>query len=196
MTGPLIRFVLDALIDLRQRKEREETGEGAMWTKKRSKVVVVIEEVKEAIETVRVIDIGTGTGTENVVVKEMAKEPTAVIDMTVQMADTVTRIATARGTETTRIVIVGAREGMIMKDLNVVRTTESKGKNQRYSTTIHRHRHHHLPVYPRLLLHVIVPVQFVHLSEGMATCERSSTIHQEAKEVGVMVAIMSMMMIL
>lgn len=204
LTGPLIRFVLDALIDLRQEKEREGTDEGTRmtWTKKGREAVVVIEEVKEAIETVRVIDTGTGigTGTRNGVVKEMVKEPTAVIDMMVQMADMVTRIVTARGTETTRIVIAGAREATIMKDLSVVRTTESKGKNQKHLTTIllllHYLRRRHLLAYPRLRLRVIVPLQFVHLTEETATCERSTTIHQEAKEVDVMVAVMSMMTIL
>ena len=130
LTGLLIRFALNALIDLRQEKEREETGEGIrmMWTKGRGEAVVVIEEV-EAIETVRVTD--TETGTENAVVKEMAKEPTAATDMMVQMADMVTGIVIAKGTEMT-IVSAGAREGTIMRNLNVVRTIKSKGKNQKY----------------------------------------------------------------
>jgi hypothetical protein len=100
-----------------------------MSMKRKSEVVVVIEEVKEAIETVRVIDIGTGT--ENAVVTEMAKEAIVVIDMMVQIADMVTGIATAKGTEMT-IVSAGAREVTSMRDLNVVGTTESKGKNQKY----------------------------------------------------------------
>jgi hypothetical protein len=132
LTGLLIRFALDALIDLRQEKKREETGEGIrlMWTKGRGdRAVVVIEEVNEAIETVRVID--TEKETENAVVKEMAKEPTAVTDMMVQMADMVTGIAIAKGTEMT-IVSAGAREGTIMRDLNVVRTIKSKEENQKY----------------------------------------------------------------
>ena len=99
---------------------------------RRSEAVVVIEEVKEAIGTVRAIDTGTETETENAVVKEkeMARECTAVTDMMVQMADMDTKIATARGTETTRIVIAGAREATIMRDLSVARTIESNEKDQ------------------------------------------------------------------
>ena len=105
-----------------------------MWMTRRSEAVVVIEEVKEAIGTVRAIDTGTETETEteNAVVKEkeMARECTAVTDMMVQMADMDTKIATARGTETTRIVIAGAREATIMRDLSVARTIESNEKDQ------------------------------------------------------------------
>lgn len=187
LTGLLIRFALDALIDLRQEREREETGEGIrmMWTKEKGEAVVVIEEVNEAIETVRVID--TETETENAVVREMAKEPTAVTDMMVQMADMVTGIVIAKGTEMT-IVSAGARGGTIMRDLNVVRTIESKEKNQKY-LTIYRRRHH--LAHHRLVYHphlVIVLVPFVRLTEETA----KSTRHQEA---GVMVAVMPMMMI-
>ena len=64
-------------------------------TKGRDKAVVVIEGVNEAIETVRMID--TETGTENAVVKEMAKEPTTVTDMMVQMDDMVTGIVIVTG---------------------------------------------------------------------------------------------------
>ena len=144
----------------------------------------MIEEVNEAIETVRVID--TETGTENVVVKETAKEPTVVTDMVAQMADMVTGIVIAKGTEMT-FVSAGAREVTIMRDLNV-RTIESKGKNQKYLTIYHR-RHRHRLIYHRHLHLVVVPVRFVRLSEEMS---RSTTIHQEA---GVMVAVMPMMMI-
>ena len=79
----------------------------------------MIEGVNEAIETVRMID--TETGTENTIVKEMAKEPTAVTDMMVQMDNMVT------GTVMT-IMNAGAREETIMKDLNVVTTIKSKEK--------------------------------------------------------------------
>ena len=152
--------------------------------KRRGVVVVVIEEVKEAIETVRVIDIGTGTGTESAVVKEMAKDPTAVADMMVQRADMVIGIATAKGTETT-IVSAGAKEVTIMRDLNVVKMTESKGKDQKYLTIYHRH--HHRLIYPRHLLHIVLVVQ---LSEETA---RSTTIYRGAN---VTAAVMLMMMIL
>ena len=157
-----------------------------MWTKGRGEAVVVIGEVNEAIETVRVID--TETGTENAVVKEMAKEPTAVTDMMVQMADMVTGIVIviAKGTEMT-IVSAGAREGTTMRDPNVVRTIESKEKNQKY-LTIYRLRRHRL-VYHRHPHLVVVLVRFVRLTEETA---KSMTIHQEA---GVMVAVMPMMMI-
>lgn len=161
--------------------------------KRGSEAVVAIEEVKEAIETVRVIDTETETGTENAVVREIAKEPIAVTDMMVQMANMVTRIVTAKGTATTRSVIAGAREGTIMRHLNVVRMTELREKSQKCPTSI-RLRHRHLNY--RLHLHVIVPVRFVHQTEETATCERSTTIHQEAKEIGVKVATISMMMIL
>ena len=154
-----------------------------MWTKGGDEAIVVIEEVNEAIATVRVID--TGTGTENAVVKEMAKELTAVTDMMVQMADMVTGIVIAKGTEMT-IVSAGAREGTIMRDLNV-RTTESKGKNLKY-LTIYRPRHRRL-VYRRRRHLVVVPIRFVHLSEETV---RSTTIHQEAD---VMLAVMPMTMI-
>jgi hypothetical protein len=186
LTGLLIHFALDALIDLRQEKEREERGEGIrlMWTKGRGEAVVVIEQVNEAIETVRVID--TGTGTENAVVKEMAKEPTAVTDMMVQMADMVTGIVIAKGTEMT-IVSAGAREGTTMRDPNVARTIESKEKNQKY-LAIYRLRRHRL-IYHRHPHLVGVLIRFVRLTEETA---KSTTIHQEA---GVMVAVMPMMMI-
>lgn len=114
-----------------------------MWTKGRGEAVVVIEEVNEATETVRVID--TGTGTENAVVKEMAKEPIAVTDMMVQMADMVTGIVIEKGTGMT-IVSAGAKEGTTMKDLNVVTTIKSKEKNQKYLTIFSRH---HRLIYPR-----------------------------------------------
>ena len=188
-TGPLIHSVLNALIDLPQERGREEIDEGirVMWT--RSEAVVVIEGVKEAIEieTVRVID--TETETENAVVKGTVKEATAVTDM-------VTGIATTKGTEMTEIVIAGARERTIMRDLNVVRMTELKGRNLKYLTNIylnHRHHHHHHLVCPHpLLLHMTALPRFVHLTEEMATCERSTTIHQEADA---MVAVTSMTMI-
>lgn len=184
-TGLLIHFALSALIDLRQEKEREETGEGirVTWTKGRGEAVVVIEEVSEAIETVRVID--TETRTENDVVKEMVKEPTAVTDMMVQMADMVTGIVIAKGTEMT-IVSAGAREGTIMRDLNVVTMIKSKEKNQKYLKIFRRH--HHL-IYPRLPHLVVVLYRFVRLTEETA---RSTTIRQES---GVMVAVVPMMTI-
>jgi hypothetical protein len=186
-TGLLIRFALNALIDLRQEKKREETGEGTrlMWTKGRGEAVVVIEEVNEAIEIVRVID--TGTGTENAVVKEMAKEPTAVTDMMVQMADMVTGIVIviAKGTEMT-IVSAGAREGTTMRDPNGVRTIELKEKNQNYLTIywlrLHPHPHRLKYRHPHLVV-------VLRLTEETA---KSTTNHQEA---GMMVAVMPMMMI-
>ena len=96
----------------------------------------MIEEVNEDIETVRVI----GTETRNAVVKEMAKEPTAVPDMMVQMADMVTGIGIAKETEMT-IVSAGVREGMIMRDPNVVTTIKSKEKNQKFLMIFRRLRH-------------------------------------------------------
>ena len=186
LTGLLIHFARDALIDLRQEKEREETGEGIrmMWTKGKGEAVVVIEEVNEAIETVRVKDTGIGTG--NAVVIEMPKELTAVADMTVQMADMATGIVIAKGTEMT-IVSADAREGTIMRDPNVVRTIESREKNLKYLTIYRRHLHH--LVYHRLPHLVVVLIRFVRLTEETAG---STMIHQEA---GVMVAVMPMMMI-
>lgn len=126
----------------------------------------MIGEVNEAIETVRVIDTETETG--NAVVKEMAKELTAA-DMMVQMADMVTGIVIAKGTEMT-IVSAGAREGTIMRDLNVVRTIKSKEKNQKYLMIYRRHR---LVCHRRPHL-VVVLVRFVRLTEETA---RSTTIH-------------------
>ena len=184
-TGLLIRFALSALIDLRQEKEREETGEEIrlMWTKERGEAVVVKGEVNEAIETVRVID--TETRTENAVVKEMVKEATAATDMMVQMADMVTGIVTAKGTEM-KIVSAGAREGTIMRNLNVVTTIKSKEKNQKCLTTFNLH---HRLIYPRLPHLVVVLFRFVRLIEEMA---KSTTIHRES---GVMVAVVPMMTI-
>ena len=154
--------------------------------KGRDKAVVMIEGVNEAIETVRMID--TETGTENAVVKEMAKEPTAVTDMMVQMDDMVTGIVIATGTVMT-IVNVGAREETIMKDLNVVTTIKSKEKNQKFLTIFRcPHYHYHL-VYPRCPHLMVVLIQLVHLIKEM---DRSMMIHQE---VGMMVAVMPMMMI-
>ena len=142
-----------------------------MWTKGRGEAVVVIEEVNGAIETVRVID--TETGTENDVEKEMAKEPIAVTDMMVQMADMVTGIVIviAKETEMT-IVSAGAREETIMKDLNVVTTIKSKEKNQKYLTIFSRH---HPLIYHRHHL-VVALFRFVRLIEETA----STTIHQES----------------
>jgi hypothetical protein len=125
------------------------------WTKGRGEAVVVIEEANESIETVRVIN--TETGTENAVVKEKAKEPTAVTDMMVQMADMVTGIVIAKGTEM-KIVSAGAREGTIMKDLNVVTTIKSKEKSRKFLMIFHRHHHHYRLVYPRHLHLMVVLV--------------------------------------
>ena len=86
--------------------------------KGRDEAIVMIEGVNEAIETVCMID--TETGTENAIVKEMAKEPTAVTNMMVQMDDMVTGIVIATGTVMT-IMNAGTREETIMKDLNVVK---------------------------------------------------------------------------
>ena len=143
-------------------------------TKGRDKAIVVIEGVNEAIKTVCMID--TETGTENAVVKEMAKEPTAVTDMMVQMDDMVTGIVIATGTVMT-IMNAGAREETIIKDLNMVTMIKSKEKNQKFLTIF---------CCPHLM---VVLIQLVHLIEEM---ERSMMIHQE---VGVMVAVMPMMMI-
>ena len=143
-------------------------------TKGRDEAIVMIEGANEAIETVRMID--TETGTENTIVKEMAKEPTAVTDMMVQMDDMVTGIVIATGTVMT-IMNAGAREETIIKDLNMVTMIKSKEKNQKFLTIF---------CCPHLM---VVLIQLVHLIEEM---ERSMMIHQE---VGVMVAVMPMMMI-
>ena len=154
-------------------------------TKGRDEAIVMIEGANEAIETVRMID--TETGTENAVVKEMAKEPTAVTDMMVQMDDMVTGIVIATGTVMT-IMNAGAREETIMKDLNIVTTIKSKEKNQKFLTIFRRpHYHYHL-VYPHCPHLMVVLIRLVHLIEEM---ERSTMIHQ----VGVMVAVMPIMMI-
>ena len=77
----------------------------------------------------------------------MAKEPTAVTDMMVQMDDMVTGIVIVTVTMMT-IMNTGAREETIMKDLNVVMTIKSKEKNQKF-LTIFRHPHYHYRlVYP------------------------------------------------
>ena len=155
-------------------------------TKGRVEAVVVIEGVNEAIETIRMID--TETGTENAVVKEMAKEPTAVTNMMVQMDDMVTGIVIATGTVMT-IMNAGAREETIMKDLNVVTMIKSKEKNQKFLTIFcHPHYHYRL-VYPCCPHLMVVLIQLVRLIEEM---ERSTMIHQE---VGMMVAVMPMMII-
>ena len=155
-------------------------------TKGRDEAIVVIEGVNKAIETIHMID--TETGTENTVMKEMAKEPTAVTDKMVQMDDMVTGIVIATGTVMT-IMNAGAREETIMKDLNVVTTIKSKEKNQKF-LMIFRHPHYHYRlVYPRRPHLMVVLIRLICLIEEM---ERSTMIHQE---VGVMVAIMPMMMI-
>ena len=154
-------------------------------TKGRDEAVVVIEGVNEAIETVRMID--TETGTENAIMKEMVKEPTAVTDMMVQMDDMVTGIVIATGTMMT-IMNAGAREETIIKDLNVVTMIKSKEKNQKFLTIFcHPHYHYRL-VYPRCPHLMVVLIWLIRLIEEM---ERSTMIHQ----VGVMVAVMLMMMI-
>ena len=128
----------------------------------------MIEGVNEAIETVRMID--TETGTENAVVKEMAKEPTAVTDMMVQMDDMVTGTVIVTVTMMT-IMNTGAREETIMKDLNVVMTIKSKEKNQKFLTIFRRPHYHYRLVYPRCPHLMVVLIRLVCLIEEM---ERST----------------------